>query len=121
MIKSHKMSSSTRFSSILIPLPHPQYLDVQPITTKYHPFFDHLVLREQNILRSTLLSCIISIIIPLLPFHQSVNISMTICEKLGIFTPIYDKSWGIWGSYAIPHQNKISNFRPLILEEQSEV
>ena len=46
---------------------------------------------------------------------------MTTCEKLGNFTPIYDKSWGILGSYAIPQQNKISNFRPLILEERSEV
>ena len=35
--------------------------------------------------------------------------------------PIYDKSWGILGSYAIPQQNKISNFRSLILEEQGEV
>ncbi|RGW51287.1 hypothetical protein DWV67_12000 [Dorea formicigenerans] len=36
------------------------------------------------------------------PFHQSVNIFMTTYEKLGNFTPIYDKSWGIWGVTLFP-------------------
>lgn len=46
---------------------------------------------------------------------------MTTYEKLENFTLIHEKGWGILGNYAIPQQNKISNFRPLILEEQGKV
>lgn len=47
-MKSHKTSSSTRFSSILSPLPLPQHLDVQPPhTTKYHLFCDFLMLGDK--------------------------------------------------------------------------
>ncbi len=50
-MKSHKTSSSTRFSPILSPLPLPQHLDVQPPT--YHKIPPVLWLshaRRQNIL-----------------------------------------------------------------------
>ena len=50
-MKSHKTSSSTRFSPILSPLPLPQHLDVQPPT--YHkipPAFRPPSTRRQNIL-----------------------------------------------------------------------
>ena len=49
-MKSHKTSSSTRFSPILSPLPLPQHLDVQPPT--YHkipPVFRPPSTRRQNI------------------------------------------------------------------------
>jgi len=46
---------------------------------------------------------------------------MTTYEKLENFTLIHEKSWGILGNYTIPQQNKISNFRQLILEEQGKV
>ena len=42
---------------------------------------------------------------------------MTPRKKLGIYTPIYDKSWGILENYAIPQQNKTGNLRLLISEE----
>ena len=44
-MKSHKTSSSTRFSPILSPLPLPQHLDVQPPT--YHLFFDLRLLGDK--------------------------------------------------------------------------
>ena len=49
-MKSHKTSSSTRFSPILSPLPLPQHLDVQPPT--YHkipPAFRPPSTRRQSI------------------------------------------------------------------------
>ena len=46
---------------------------------------------------------------------------MTPRKKLGIYTPIYDKSWGILENYAIPQQNKTGNLHLLILEEWGEV
>lgn len=54
-MKSHKTSSSTRFSPILSPLPLPQHLDVQPPT--YHkipPVFRPPSTRIRNILPHSL-------------------------------------------------------------------